>query len=276
MILDYSEFIIRNGSKGLLSGHYKEENLDLFYSETGTCPFCRVKIRDRIFSKQKTSYPEWIDGSFSEYEFVIQCPTCGWWEHQYKNSSDAMLEYTRLSELNINTAVLRKYNLSDKMIPIELLNNYIRKNPDKIYNIHHKKMEELTQSVFKEHYNCEVKLVGKSHDGGKDLIVIHSDTNIMVQVKRRTKPDKVEPVSSIRELLGATLLSESKSCTFVTTADHFSPMAIKEADKAIQLNLLEQYELIDYHSFIDMLNLQKKSEDIPWNKLINMKDEFYD
>lgn len=29
-------------------------------------------------------------------------------------------------------------------------------------------MKELTQEVFKEHYNCEVELVGKSHDGGKD------------------------------------------------------------------------------------------------------------
>lgn len=46
-------------------------------------------------------------------------------------------------------------------------------------------MEELVASVFRDFYECEVEVVGKSNDGGVDVIVIDSDNPIMVQVKRR-------------------------------------------------------------------------------------------
>lgn len=270
MILDYRDYIFRKGANGIENGNSKEENIDLFYSKTGICPFCKVKINN-ILHESRNSYPEWLSGSFEEWETVNKCPICGWWEHIYQNSSDAIIDGIRLSEIKINTAILRKYDVNSKAIGVDILSEYIKQNPDKIYEIHHKKMEELTQAIFKEHYNCEVELVGKSHDGGKDLILINGDQPTIIQVKRRTRANKVEPATSIRELLGVTKLSEAKSCMFVTTADHYSPMAIKEANKAMEMKLVENYELVDYKRFIDILNLHTIIEKEPWKKLITLK-----
>jgi restriction system protein len=271
LILDYSDYIYREGADGIENGRFKENNIDLFYSEKGICPFCKIKINNNIFHESRNSYPQWLNGSFQEWESVNKCPICGWWEHIYNNSSDAINDGIRLSEIKIHTAILRQYDVNSKIIGIDILSEYIKKNPDRIYNIHHKKMEELTQAIFKEYYNCEIELVGKSHDGGKDLILINSDQPTIIQVKRRTRANKVESVSSIRELLGATILSKAKSCIFVTTADHYSPMAIKEANMAMEIKAVEKYELIDYKRFIDILNLHKIVEKVPWKKLITLK-----
>lgn len=42
-------------------------------------------------------------------------------------------------------------------------------------------MEELVGSVFSSFYNCEAKIVGKSSDGGVDVILVDSDHPTMVQ-----------------------------------------------------------------------------------------------
>lgn len=76
-----------------------------------------------------------------------------------------MLDYIRLSEVKVKAAILRKYETNSKDAAIKALNDYIYNNPSKIYDIHHKKMEELTKSVFQEYYNCEAEMIGKSHDG---------------------------------------------------------------------------------------------------------------
>lgn len=270
MILDYSEYVLREGARGLMNFKLEEKNMDVFYAERGVCPFCKKKIENNAFQKSLNN-PDIFQGSFNEWETVTQCLICGWWEHVYENSSDAMLDGIRFSELKIHTSVLRKYDDSSKLVPIKALSDYIKKNPERIYDIHHKKMEELTQSIFREYYCCDVELVGKSHDGGKDLILINNDMPTIIQVKRRIKKDMAEPVSTIRELLGTTLLHESKSCIFVTTADHFSKMAVEEANKAKKLNLVEEFELIDYHRFIDMMQLKKVNDEIAWEKLIRLK-----
>jgi len=270
MILDYREYIKREGTKGLLNFNQIDNNTHLYNSKLGVCPFCTKKKSLLVYNESTTNYPNWLDGSFRESEKVWECQSCGWWEYCYTNQSNAMNEGLHLSDIKVHTAVLKKFELGDKSVPIQTLNDYISKNPEKIYDIHHKKMEELTKAVFEEHYNCEVELVGKSHDGGMDLILVNSDDPIVVQVKRRTQAKKVEPVSSIRELLGATQLFEAKSCIFVSTADHFSAPAIAAAEKAQQLELVNRFDLIDYHRFVDMLKLQQVKLLSPWETLTSV------
>lgn len=132
-----------------------------------------------------------------EYEYVIQCPQCGWWEHSYIFSSDEIDEGIRATSIEVTQAILRTYEEDSKSVPITILNRYIAQNPEKIYGINDKKMEELVASVFKDFIDCDVTVVGKSHDGGKDLILLTGDKQIFIQVKRRTQASKVEPVSSI-------------------------------------------------------------------------------
>lgn len=103
----------------------------------------------------------------------MQCTRCGLWEHSYTFSSDDIDEGLRATSTELTQAILRSYDIASKNVPIEILNRYIAQNPEKIYGINDKKMEELVASVFKDFMDCEIKLVGKSHDGGKDLILLN-------------------------------------------------------------------------------------------------------
>ena len=132
-------------------------------------------------------------------------------------------------------------------------------------------MEELAAHVLSEFYNCEVSICGKSHDGGIDLLMIESDSPCIIQVKRRLTPQKVETVSEIRQLLGVTLLEGSKSCMFVTTADHFSPMAKSTASLALTKNLVDKFELIDVHRFLEIFHLVTSSPQPYWASLISSR-----
>ncbi|MBU3156333.1 restriction endonuclease [Clostridium estertheticum] len=175
------------------------------------------------------------DVSFEESEKVWECDTCRWWEHSLYSYMDDQHKYQQFKdwENKINSAILKKFGLNSKEVTIITLRKYISENNDYIYNIKDKKMEELVASVFKEHYNCDVRLVEKSNDGGVDLILIQSGKSTIVQVKRRTVAEKVESVKEIGELLGATMLAESRNCIFVTTVNHFSKDAIKSKQLAI-------------------------------------------
>ncbi|MNO04180.1 hypothetical protein D3C81_2251190 [compost metagenome] len=56
----------------------------------------------------------------------------------------------------------------------------------------------------------------------------------------------------------------------MSTADHFSKPAVDAAQKAIDLKLVDRYDLIDYHRFVEMMNLQQKEDLAPWGKLISV------
>ena len=149
------------------------------------------------------------------------------------------------------------------------MKNYLAKNYDDIYKIHHKKMEELVADLLCEHFHCKAHLVGQANDGGADVILIEADEPIIIQVKRRTRNGKFESASQIRELIGATLLKDSSQCIFVTTADHFSRQAIVARDDALRKNIVKRFDLIDYHKLADILMLYSLNNNTLWHHLIN-------
>lgn len=271
MILDYSEYTERCGSHGIVLYENVDTNRDLFY-EQRQCPFCTDSQLERIHQREKKSYPDWLFGSFEEYELVVRCERCGWWQYEYRNQSDAAPDGIVASDKRIVTAVLKEYQESDKNIPVHVLSEYINKNPEKIYSIHDKAMEKLVKSVFEDYYSCDVELVGKSHDGGKDLIMIDSDEKTFIQVKRRMSSSKVESVKEVRELLGASYSDDVKSCVFVSTADHFSKDAVELAKKVVKSKKCDRFDLIDCKSFLDMLQLTRQDHTEIWKTLIKMKE----
>jgi hypothetical protein len=103
------------------------------------------------------------------------------------------------------------------------------------------------------------------------LFYVESHQPTAIQVKRRKSPDSVEPVSSIRDLLGATLLSQSTKAIFVTTADHFSKEATSAAKLASELKLVQSFELFDFNSFVSLLNLISTNESPPWQSFVNIQ-----
>ena len=268
MILDYSQYVKEEGTNGIINYNWVENTLDKLKAKRGYCPFCKKKIVNKVYQKSNNKI-DWC--SAIEYETVIQCPDCGWWEHSYVFESDDIGDGLRATTLELTQAILKKYELDSKKIPIEVLNNYITQYPDKIYGINDKKMEELVASVFRDFVDCDVHVVGKSHDGGKDLVLLDGDKQTFIQVKRRTQAQKVEPVSSIRELIGATILGEADACVFVTTANHFSKPAQDAAKKVVEKKILSSFELVDYDRFVNMLKLQRKDYPTKWEELLKIK-----
>lgn len=267
VILDYSEYVHHKGSYGMNS--INDCNRELFYSHRGSCPFCikdsAIQHTNSLIDCDTLPGAEW-----HKVEKVWEC-ICGWWEYYFYSYINGERDWGMKDwELSVNSGMLKAFEIGSISVPIEMLRKHIQKNKNNIYDIHHKKMEELVGSVFKEHFNCEAHVVGKSSDGGVDLVLIESNEPTIVQVKRRMSPNKTESVREIRDLLGATLLQGSKSSIFVTTADHFSSDAIKTRDQALTRNLVERFELYDFGRFCSLLDLYKQEETKHWNKMIQL------
>jgi predicted helicase len=122
-----------------------------------------------------------------------------------------------------------------------------------------KKTEELVGSVFADHFDCEVRMVGKSHDKGVDLVLVRGDkVTALVQVKHRDKNSRnwrAEPVSTVREFLGAFMLAKSQHAILVTTARRFSREAKEAAAQSLTLSSVHQYDLMDGAELLRTLRL---------------------
>ena len=271
MILDYSEYVFLEGRKGTSNRYI---NSDLFFSIRGICPFCNISIENKPINKMTTDLESPLfrfQGITWESETVWLCNQCGWWEHKHYKESQGDYDEIKMWDLEINSAILKKYEIGDYTVPIESLIKELQNNQQKIEAIHHKKMEEMVQYVFQSHFNCEVKHIGKSHDGGIDLLLINSNSPIAIQVKRRQSLNKIEPVNLIRELIGSTLLAGLKDCIYVTTASKFSFEAEKAREQAIERKLVNTFELFDRKRFFEIMDINTEKISSKWKNLLIMK-----
>ncbi len=266
MILDYNDYVSQTEEYGLNTGSRKADDESLFFFKREFCVFCNRKT-ERIYNDPRVDIKTIPGVAWHKINSVFSC-SCGWWEHTLYGYLEGEHQGFKDWAFEVDSAILRRFNIDSNKMPIQSLRKYLASKSEHIYHIHHKKMEELVASVLSEHYACEAHVVGKTNDGGVDLILIESDEPIIVQVKRRTKEGKVEPASQIRELIGATLLQDSRQCAFVTTADHFSKQAVKTRNIALKKNLVSRFDLIDLNKFIDLLKLNRKNIIVPWKKLI--------
>jgi restriction system protein len=270
MILDYSQFIKHYGSYGLNSS--RENNRELFFEKRGFCSFCKCSI-EAVHANSLVDISTLEGAEWHKAENVWECEKCGWWEYYFYSYINGEEDWGLKDwELTVNSAILREFEIGSSSIPIEILRDYVSKNEDDIFHIHHKKMEELVASIFRNHYDCEVKVVGKSNDGGVDLILINSDEPTIVQVKRRMNRRKTESVKEIRDLIGATLLADSRKCIFVTTSDHFSESAIKSRNYALTKSIVDSFELYDFSSFMSILNLYKTDQERQWLRMLKLPE----
>lgn len=272
MILDYSQYITEKGTKGIVNFKIADNNISIFNHDS-VCPFCNKKIEIPIYKKSISDTPEWLFGSFDEFEQVIQCPDCGWWEYKYSNYSDAIIDGIRASDIEYSSAILKRYNNNSIDVPIKALREYISKNPSVIYEINPHKMEDLVRSVFSDFLpSCTVKKFGQTRDGGKDgLIVDENGQQFLLSIKRRESPDSTESVSTLRDLIGAAIIEDNISgCIVVSTADHFSKDSKDYAQKVISKNIIEKFDLIDYKEFLKITDLTRNKLPIEWKNLLKL------
>ncbi|MGF7018866.1 restriction system protein [Lachnospiraceae bacterium PF1-21] len=260
MIFDYTNYLKFDACYG---EGFKTLNRELIDVLNKKCPYCNSELKQEYFMVRNDKGLSGR-GEIVQYETIYYCENDGWWQHKVneESTSNPKAWYSIIHE-----GILKKYREDSKTIPIDVLSDYIYKNPEKIVDIHERKMEELVASVFSDFYNCEAKVVGKSSDGGVDVVYIEGDIPTMVQVKRRKSLNKTESVSYVRELLGATLLKDSKSCIYVTTANKFSKKAEETASRAIEKGIVERFDLVNYSRFIDMLKSNPQKIKNVWEEV---------
>ncbi|NSL04197.1 restriction endonuclease [Blautia glucerasea] len=272
MILDYSQFITEEGTKGIVNFVSADRNASVFRHDS-ICPFCRRKIENIVYQKHKYDTPEWLFGSFEESEYVIQCKSCGWWEYKYSNCSDAIIDGIRASDVKYSSAILKSYDEDSIDVPVKVLREYISKNPEVIYKINAHKMEDLVRSVFSDFFpSCTVKKFGQTRDGGRDgLLIDENGQQFLLSIKRRESPNATEGVSTLRDLIGATIVEDNvKGCIIVSTADHFSKSAKDYAGKVLSKDIITTFDLIDCKEFLRITDLTRNKLPIAWENLIKL------
>lgn len=274
IILDYSDFYedkyeySRNGTRGnVLEKPYKNPNdIDKFFKKRGYCPFCGKDIPS-VFKNTRSSTM-----GFELWEFIEiwECDNCGWWEYLYEFSEEED-NFDTVSTKNWDTlrhGIIKKFNISDKQIPINTLMNEVAKNQSILYDIDPYKLEDIAQVVFSAYYDCEVKHVGKTGDGGKDLIIVQSDDPILVQVKRRENPEHIELVKGIREFVGTMYIENANKGIYLSTAKEFSRGCKETTEQLLNNRKFDTFDLVNYEKFCSMLGIIKKDSFKPWMKFV--------
>lgn len=166
-------------------------------------------------------------------------------------------------------SILRTFDWGAKDLPIQLLRSHLITNKEKLNLLDPTKMEQLVQSVFREHFDCEVTHCGRTADGGLDLYFIDGDEPVAVQIKARRHREKPEPVEGIREFLGAMMLKGYKAGVFVSSAGRFTKPATIAANQAVEMGLATRYELVDADRFLKLLELRYPGDQSPWVDCVN-------
>jgi hypothetical protein len=133
---------------------------------------------------------------------------------------------------------------------------WFRRHP-RLYNtVSPTYLEKLVARIFTNSGQyVEVHHVGRPDDGGVDVVLVESESD--------AKPS--EPVSTIRNLLGAMILQESQLGIVVSTADHFTFRARESAAKANPLGF--KVDLLDRKALDAMLARALPVE--PWKKVLD-------
>jgi restriction system protein len=223
----------------------------------GDCPYCKVPLGVAFRTQD---YPG-LEYDYDNDRTVSTCPDCGFWTvYKYTACDSATIAYME----EFFEAYLRNFEVSSAQIPVETLRAYLKKNEARFHEVNPTKFEELVGSVFRDVLQCEARHVGRTGDGGIDLIVLDAETPLAIQVKRRRDGRSTEGVDTVRTFLGAILLKGVQRGAIVTTARAFSPAGIAAASTAQKLSLVRQFNLIDFPSFLSMYRLVADRDVHPW------------
>ncbi len=133
----------------------------------------------------------------------------------------------------------------------EELKRYFALHPEKLYDLHPRKFEELIASILKD-FGFEVELTKATRDGGRDIIAYMRNAVCSyltyVECKKYAAENKVG-VGVIREVAGVHHLRQPNKSLIVTTS-FFTKDAVEEARKIEQ-----QLELKDYYAIKGWLGM---------------------
>ena len=197
--------------------------------------------------KIKAYYPEAVSPLACCLLEVVECNQCGWW---YAIQDD---DQCNNGAAVVAGGILERFDLTSASVPLEVLHYELANRAERISKIHPNRMEDLVGSILAGVYDCEVHQLGYSRDGGVDLLLLKNDGQIAVQVKRRENNLKKEPVSLVREFLGASLLTGNFELIYITSGSGFTKGAREAAKSVIDIGLVNSYKLIDGDKFSSLV-----------------------
>jgi len=144
---------------------------------------------------------------------LSNCEHCQHWEHvEFRQETyDIRADLLDRYQLAVTTSKTREFDAGAPDGALEEVAQWFRRHPRLYNSVHPKYLEKLVAKVFANSGQyAEVRHVGRPDDGGVDVVLVESNESMwLVQVKRREYPDSVEPVSTVRNLLGTLILSGS-------------------------------------------------------------------
>lgn len=117
------------------------------------------------------------------------------------------------------------------------IKKFFKKYPEKLYDINHRKFEELIASIL-EDLGFDVQLTQATRDGGRDIIanIKNAVTDFLAYIEcKRYSPDKTIGVGIIRQVSGVHYLRKPSKSIIVTTS--FFTKDAKEEAKLIENQL---------------------------------------
>jgi len=206
-----------------------------------TCPICRGNMDEE---------------DPKDHQKVFVCLKCGFWGGRGSRFDNILMEGIP------SRGVLGFYKPSKPLSEhdSEFLISHLKRHPANLPKISPQRAEKFVLDLIKDSFDCDVKAIGGTKDGGIDGYILNNDNiSSIIQVKWRQDMKKAESVGVVREVAGTLLARGIPSGIIISNRNHFSKDAIKDA-KAINKNgtiglKKINLTLIDYHDIIDMLDI---------------------
>jgi hypothetical protein len=236
--------------------------------ELAECPYC-AHVLDRAEGDHFPPPGSQFDLSAGGASAVslVSCPYCAFWQAwtwqvPYPGSS-SIQEYAYAARARNFDSIAQDDAFAGELAQA------LRRSPDSWVRFDASHFERFVGSILRaSDPSVEVLHVGRSGDGGKDLLLIHADGSILpVQVKRRLNA-RAEPVETVRSLMGVMYNEGHVRGVVVTTANRFTRVAIATASRhASAIRLIDRGKL--------NLMLSPLLPESPWENVLsdmNLKD----
>jgi len=224
----------------------------------GYCPNCGGKLTEADRREESVKYVV----VFGE---VAVCERCGWWS-VFKTFIDGDHDFAPITT-KVYFSILKKYKISDKNPTLEFLDRELKKKPSAIAKMNKTAFEKYMQDILQEYYGKRVHHVGRSNDGGVDLLMIEDNERTLVQVKNRML-HKSEGSLLVRDLMGAMLQKNTFKGLILSTARHFTVPACRTANEALSHGIVQKIEFKNCNQILEMIDAVSSNREEPWKPVL--------
>jgi Restriction endonuclease len=225
------------------------------------CPYCSTdlvtKRREHVdpFQQQRLAYDSTVVSK--------TCHRCSWWYLQVEYTADH--HDFELVDRGYETyeGIISRFSNDLWRQPILFVEQELREYRKGLASVSGHEMEKIVGQLIAQYEECEVRHIGRTSDGGIDLLIVKGETTTAVQVKHRGsgRARKSEGIECVREFVGALVVEQYSRGLFVTTDAAFSKPAKDYAKKVSRVFIpLELATISDLRSMIG--NIQQKQ----WNE----------